>query len=87
MSKAFKSCKLTNNKGVIKMKDVIELLKSMGAINIDFDESENGEYSSTLSFRFNDERAYLSAEWFNTQEAGISGCVEPIKTKSENKKG
>lgn len=60
------------------MKDVLELLESMGANNIDFDESPKGEYSSQLTFEFKGKRAVMYGEWFNTSEAGIGGEVEDL---------
>jgi len=60
------------------MKDVLEVLKEMGAKNIDFDEAPDGEYRSQLSFDFNGKVVRIWGEWFNTQEAGIGGDVETI---------
>jgi len=60
------------------MQDVLELLKEMGAKNIDFDKAPNGEYSTQLAFEYKGKRAVLYGEWFNTQGAGIGGEVEDL---------
>jgi len=59
------------------MKDVIELLKEMGATNVVYNESESGWESEHITFEYKGKQAEICAVWCNTESAALGGCVEP----------
>ncbi len=61
------------------MEKVIEVLKSMGAKNIEWLDDPLGKKDSSLAFEFDDKRVEIRGCWFNTGFAGIDGDVELIR--------
>lgn len=65
------------------MKDVIELLKEMGAEDIVYDES-NGFNDESVSFKYKDKQVKIGAIWCNTQIAEMYGSVEKMNKDDNN---
>ena len=58
------------------MKDVIELLKEMGATNVVFHEYQGDCESDYLTFEYAGKEAEICAVWCNTEQAALDGSVE-----------
>jgi len=55
------------------MDTVIDVLKDMGATNVQFDDTVGAD--ATLQFEFRGKRITLRGVHFNDSTAGIDGCV------------